>query len=208
MNRDDRWIGFKPVLPLWVVLLVVFLGGAADAQQAGTLEGMQGEVGYEATTGSSTWVGVAPLGVDRLRWTGSPASAVQGVFTVEVAAFDSGNRFRDENARLTVFESAVHPQARFRVDAFERTGGGPSTVVPEGRSTWQASGDLTLHGVTQLLSVPVVVVRQDDQVTAEASWSVSLEAFGMTAPTFLWLQVQDTVDVSVTLTGAWREGRP
>ena len=190
------------------VLLVLLVSGTALAQASGTLSNVTGEVRYESTTGSSSWVGVAPVTVERIAWSGEAGSGLRGAFTVAVDAFDSGNRFRDENARLTVFESGTYPEARFRIQAFERVDGEPLGGVPEGASLWQAAGELTLHGVTQPLTVPVTLTRQGSQVTAEASWPVSLAAFDMNAPTFLWLQVQDRVNVSVTLTGVWQDGRP
>lgn len=194
-----------------LAVFMLLLCGLAVAQTNGALEAVSGSVRYEATTGSSSWSGVAPLEVDGLSWSGDPDAAVRGALAVALNAFDSGNRFRDENARLTVFESDAHPEARFRVRAFERIDGetdGGTDGLPEGRSAWQASGDLTLHGVTHEVSVPVTVMRAGTRVTAEASWTVSLAAFGMQAPTFLWLQVEDAVDVSVTLDAGWQPGRP
>jgi polyisoprenoid-binding protein YceI len=205
--------GRRLVASLAVCALVA--GSLTAAQTAPGLDAVSGSVRYEATTGSSTWSGVAPLDADGLTWSGEPEAAVRGTLTLPVDALDSGNRFRDENARLTVFESDVHPEAQFRVRRFERTGGeadgalgGGQVGLPEGRSTWQATGDLTLHGVTRELTVPVAVVRRGSGVTAEASWTVSLAAFDMQAPTFLWLQVEDAVNVSVTLEGDWTPGRP
>ncbi len=207
-------LGKPPARPVFIrpshllALLVLLVSGTALAQASGTLSNVTGEVRYESTTGSSTWVGIAPVETERLTWPEEPNADLRGAFTVAVDAFDSGNRFRDENARLTVFESDTYPEARFRIQAFERVDGEPASGVPEGASSWQAEGDLTLHGVTQPLTVPVTITRRGSQVTAEASWPVSLAAFGMNAPTFLWLQVQDRVNVSVTLTGVWQDGRP
>jgi polyisoprenoid-binding protein YceI len=120
--------------------------------------------------------------------------------SVDVAsiATDSGNRdgyFRDD-----AMEVGTYPTATFTltdpIDAAVPSDGQVATV--------QATGELTMHGVTQTVEVPLQAALSGDGVQVSGSIPVTFSDYGVDAPSLGFVEVEDqgTVEFLVSATPA------
>jgi len=127
-------------------------------------------------------------------------SVTAATIDVDVAsiATDSGNRdgyFRDD-----AMEASTYPTATFvltqPIDAGVPADGDVETV--------EATGDLTMHGVTQSVTVSLQAALSGDGVQISGSVPVTFSDYGVEAPSFGFVQVEDsgTVEFLVSATPA------
>jgi polyisoprenoid-binding protein YceI len=127
-------------------------------------------------------------------------SVTAATIDVDVAsiATDSGNRdgyFRDD-----AMEASTYPTATFvltqPIDAGVPADGDVETV--------EATGDLTMHGVTQSVTVSLQAALSGDGVQIRGSVPVTFSDYGVEAPSFGFVQVEDsgTVEFLVSATPA------
>ncbi len=127
-------------------------------------------------------------------------SVTAATIDVDVAsiATDSGNRdgyFRDD-----AMEASTYPTATFvltqPIDAGVPADGDVETV--------EATGDLTMHGVTQGVTVSLQAALSGDGVQISGSVPVTFSDYGVEAPSFGFVQVEDsgTVEFLVSATPA------
>ena len=127
-------------------------------------------------------------------------SVTAATIDVDVAsiATDSGNRdgyFRDD-----AMEASTYPTATFvltqPIDAGVPADGDVETV--------EATGALTMHGVTQSVTVSLQAALSGDGVQISGSVPVTFSDYGVEAPSFGFVQVEDsgTVEFLVSATPA------
>lgn len=168
-------------------------GGAAQRADDQAAPTVVGEVRYHAADQRSAWTGVAPLHVERLDADLAALDEARLEALVRVADLRSGNALRDYQARAGVFDAANHPEVRFRLT--EVVGGlDPSLDVPQ---PLELLGVLTVRGVERTVRVAASVVVGAAHVEVTARFEVSLETFGIAAPRFLTLVVDDAVAIEV-----------
>ena len=118
-------------------------------------------------------------------------SVTAATIDVDVAsiATDSGNRdgyFRDD-----AMEASTYPTATFvltqPIDAGVPADGDVETV--------EATGDLTMHGVTQSVTVSLQAALSGDGVQISGSVPVTFSDYGVEAPSFGFVQVEDAGSV-------------
>jgi polyisoprenoid-binding protein YceI len=155
-------------------------------------------VEYDASDPNATWTGRAS--VSRLEFTLNPEKLSASSLTIAVNSgdFNSGNIFRDTNARRTLFESSTYPEIvfvskRIRADADTLADGETREVT--------LTGDLTMHGATQELDVVVGVARAGNTITATGSFEVTYTEFGMRQPTLFAVVVNPTVTLRFNVVG-------
>lgn len=164
-------------------------------------DALEGEVRYHASDQRSSWVGVAPLHVERLVVDLDDLGRSELVASVRVAELRSGNALRDLQARRTVFDAEAYPEVRFVLRRVENAADDP---VADGSTDGSARalrliGDLTVRDTTREV---VAVARlegdeTDETVRATATLELSLETFGLPAPRLLTWVVDDLVRVEV-----------
>lgn len=123
-----------------------------------------------------------------------PGGKVQVVITVPVASFDSQNVNRDAHMKETV-EAARFPNVELKgVGDLPLPASFPATVDKIFK------GQISFHGVQSQLDVPVkVIFDSPDKVRAEASLSLSLDAFKIERPSLLFVKVDDAMKVDVVI---------
>ena len=156
-------------------------------------------VEYEASDPRESWTGRAPIADLELTLDPNNVRATQLVVTLNPGQFDSGSFIRDANARRSVFETGTYPDITFTATRIST----PDNAVPEG-DTREVSlrGDLTMHGVTQTVSFPVSVRREENRLSVTGEVEVLLSDFEMTRPKFLNWVVEDKVKVRLNVMGA------
>ncbi|HZQ77975.1 MAG TPA: YceI family protein [Acidimicrobiia bacterium] len=110
---------------------------------------------------------------------GGAYSAGDATFTVDVSQLKSDRTQRDNRIRSIGLETDRYPQATFAAT-------GP-IAIPDGAVrgeavTVRADGDLTLHGVTKKVSIPLQVQRDGAQIKIVGSYQFGWSDFSMSAP--------------------------
>ena len=116
---------------------------------------------------------------------GSTISAATIDVDVASIATDSANRdgyFRDD-----AMEASTYPTA-----TFELTSPIDAAVPADGEvETVEATGDLTMHGVTQTVTVELQAALSGDGVQVSGSIPITFSDYGVDAPSFGFVQVED-----------------
>jgi len=105
--------------------------------------------------------------------------ATSANFTVDVSQLQSNESKRDNKIRTIGLETNKYSRATFAAS-------GPIDIpgdAVDGRvGTVQAHGDMTIHGVTKNVSIPLQVQRNGNQIRIVGNYDFSWDDFGMTAP--------------------------
>jgi polyisoprenoid-binding protein YceI len=119
---------------------------------------------------------------------------------VDVGTIATDQAPRDDYFRSTAMEVSKYPDATFKltqpVDAAVPASGKVATV--------EATGELTMHGVTQTVTVPLQAALTADGVQVSGSIPVTFADYGVEAPSLGFVSVQDkgTVEFLVKATPA------
>ena len=100
-------------------------------------------------------------------------------FTVDVAQLKSDEARRDNKIRSIGLETDKFPQATFALTSPVSI---PADAADGKAVTVQSEGNLTLHGVTKKVSVPLQVQRDGAQIKIVGNHEFGWADFGMTAP--------------------------
>ena len=136
-------------------------------------------------------------------WTGI-SKEVQGTFElnnedltqskvdlfVPVFSFDSKNANRDSNM-LDVVEEYYYPYVRFISSKIEKTNDG-----------FDVYGNLSFHGITKELIIPVSLRQDKNRITVESDFSIMLTDFKIRRPSLLTIKIRNQVDIKVFLVGS------
>lgn len=124
-----------------------------------------------------------------------PGGGVQVMIRAPIASFDSGNGNRDANMREAT-DAGHHPFVQLKAV-------GDGATAPASFPAAQEvllRGELQFHGRTRPVAVPAkVTFESPDRARVEATFPVSLEAYGVERPSLLFVKVEDRVDVEAKL---------
>ena len=142
------------------------------------------------------WTGTSRsvYGTLRLDLTDPPRSSV--TIRVPVASFDSGNSNRDSNM-LDAVEADRYPDVLFEstaisVQRWEHTSSGYE-------GSWTVGGNLTFHGETHPVLIPVTVRIEGNRLEATGAFSIALSQFKVRRPKLLLWSIRDTIDLEGTI---------
>ena len=100
-------------------------------------------------------------------------------FTVDVSQLKSDESRRDNRIREIGLETAKFPEAKYALTS-------PISIsadAADGKAvTVQSEGDLTLHGVTKRVQIPLEVQRDGGQIKIVGNYEFGWSDFGMSAP--------------------------
>jgi polyisoprenoid-binding protein YceI len=169
--------------------LVLGVTSAPGQAPAGTLkrfalEQEQVMLTYQAQVGRQQISGVSRAvqgGVEEL-----PGRGLRVKVSVPVRSFETGSAAVD-----AILAHAVDTD-RFPDVEFE---GEAPLGKRAGQFTVKLAGTLTVHGVSQPVSVPVKVVRDGQLFFVQASFAVDLAAFGLQAPSLGSLEVSPRLQI-------------
>ena len=103
---------------------------------------------------------------------------------VITGSLDLGDEtYNEEVRRPEWFDSATHPGARFQSTSIESAGAG----------AFKATGELTIKGVTQTITVPITVSRTAEGQAFNGTFEVSRKAFNLGEP--MWDEVLEDIVV-------------
>jgi polyisoprenoid-binding protein YceI len=113
---------------------------------------------------------------------------VQVMVRAPVESFDSGNANRDAHMKEVV-EAARYPTVELK-----------AVAEPHKGPTRTLLGQVTFHGVTLPLSVPVTVTTEGSgKLRARAQFDLSLDAAKIERPSLMFVKVEDALHVRADL---------
>ncbi len=149
-------------------------------------------VGYRvdeelATVGAATAVGRTPDVTGSLTLAGSQIIAVE--MSADLSTLQSDKSQRDGQLRRQALETGQFPTATFKLTQPIDLGAVPTDGVVI-KAT--ATGDLTIHGVTKSVEIPVEALLSGDVVTVTGSIEILFADYSISRPTsFAVLSIAD-----------------
>ena len=121
--------------------------------------------------------------------------------TVDTASLDSGMKMRDDDMRETYLETKKFPTATFKSTNVT----GPASLDVGQSADLKVAGDLTLHGVTRRIVVPVhVTLESVRRAHLTSKFTIRMSDYNVTIPEKLVLAVANEVDVKFDLVATVR----
>jgi polyisoprenoid-binding protein YceI len=116
------------------------------------------------------------------------SAITKATITVQVADIATDSAQRDSYFRDSAMDAAAFPTATFELT------GPVADAVPSGSGTTsvEASGNLTLHGVTKPVTAKLQVGLNGDGVDVSGSIPITFSDFGVQAPNLGFVQVDDS----------------
>ena len=106
---------------------------------------------------------------------------------LHVKDFDSGNSNRDSHS-LEVLNAMKFPEIRFYSE----------NIISDNESI-TFKGNLEFHGKTISKDIIAVVNSKNNKIQLEGNFKISLNEFGIKAPSFMLSEMQDLIDLSFSL---------
>lgn len=122
----------------------------------------------DAVTGSVT-----------IETTGDGASLTDGSITVDTTTIASDEAMRDRRMRTEGLQTDTYPTATFTLTEPVAV---PASALTGAATTLTLVGDLTLHGVTQRVTIPAEAQLDDGSIAVAGSLTFPLRDFGIVAP--------------------------
>ena len=101
--------------------------------------------------------------------------------------FDSGNSNRDSHS-LEVLNALKFPEIRFYSE----------NIISDNDSI-TFKGNLEFHGKTISKDILTAVNKKDNKIQLEGNFKISLNEFGIKAPSFMLAEIEDLIDLSFSL---------
>jgi polyisoprenoid-binding protein YceI len=121
-------------------------------------------------------------------------------FTADLTQLKSDESRRDNRMRTMGLETDQYPSAAFVAAAPIEL---PSTALSGAVTRVQATGDLTIHGVTKRVTIPLEVKASGTQVEVVGSLTFPFADFGMSAPNvggIVTVESNPTLELKLVLT--------
>jgi polyisoprenoid-binding protein YceI len=112
---------------------------------------------------------------------------------IPVASFQFDKKLMQEHFNEKYMESDQYPNATFAgtISGFDWSRSDEQPVV--------ARGKLTIHGVTQEVTVPGTLALTNGLVVMKAAFTVKLEDYRIKRPQLLWQNIAEQVEVTLDL---------
>jgi polyisoprenoid-binding protein YceI len=174
---------------------LLLLRGVSGAQQVQvTLDPAQTKIAWTLGATMHTVHGTFKLKSGVVKF--DPKSGdVTGEIVVDATSGESGDHARDTDMHNKVLESAHYPEITFLP---KRVIG---SLAEQGKSNLQVQGVFKIHGTGHDFTLPIIVEKHGDAITASTSFSVPYQDWGMKNPSKLFLHVDSKVDVGITSVG-------
>ncbi len=130
---------------------------------------------------------------------------VQSRITVAAAAMETGNESRDKKMREKTLETDKYPEIVFEA---RRVVGDLSKLRKGERGTVEVTGDLTVHGKSVSLQLPVDVQLLDDRAVLTGSFPLAWKQFGLSDPSFGIITVREPMRISFRLNAVPEARKP
>jgi polyisoprenoid-binding protein YceI len=178
----------------WLVLAMAAASVAQPQQRTFTLEPAQTKINFTVDSTLHTVHGDFQLKRGSIQFDNATGAA-SGELVVDSASAESGNDGRDKKMHKDVLESPKYSDIVFTPQHVK------GTVANEGKSTVEVEGILTMHGKSKPVTMPLEIELQNGSGSADGSFSVKYQEWGMKNPSTFILRVNDTVHIHVHAIG-------
>ena len=178
----------------WLVLAMAAASVAQPQQRTFTLEPAQTKINFTVDSTLHTVHGDFQLKRGSIQFDNATGAA-SGELVVDSASAESGNDGRDKKMHKDVLESPKYSDIVFTPQHVK------GTVANEGKSTVEVEGILTMHGKSKPVTMPLEIELQNGSGSADGSFSVKYQDWGMKNPSTFILRVNDTVHIHVHAIG-------
>ena len=115
-------------------------------------------------------------------------------FSVPIKSFAFAKALMREHFNEKYMESEKYPNATFagKIEGFD-----PKTP---GQQNVKAKGNLTIHGVTQLVEILGTLDNSKNEIKLKSKFIVRLADYNVSIPTMLWKNIAEQVEVRVDVT--------
>jgi polyisoprenoid-binding protein YceI len=179
-------------LPILCGLLTALLAQAQ--QKTFTLDPAQTKVNFTVDSTLHTVHGDFHLKHGSIQFDSATGQA-SGELVVDAASGQSGNDGRDKKMHKDILESPKYSDIVFTPQHIK------GTVAAEGKSQIEIEGMLTMHGKSQPATLPLEVQLQGGSGTADGSFTVKYQEWGMKNPGTFILHVSDKVQIHIHAAG-------
>jgi polyisoprenoid-binding protein YceI len=130
----------------------------------------------------------------------APASASVNV-VINIDSLDTGVGLRNKEMRERFLETNKFGTATFKSVSVTS----PPSIAPNQPVEINVTGDMTLHGVTKRMTIPVrVVLIPDGRIHASSNFKIHMPDFGISVPHSILVTVNDDVPVRLDV---WAAGK-
>ena len=178
----------------WLVLAMAAASVAQPQQRTFTLEPAQTKINFTVDSTLHTVHGDFQLKRGSIQFDNATGAA-SGELVVDSASAESGSDGRDKKMHKDVLESPKYSDIAFTPQHVK------GTVANEGKSTVEVEGILTMHGKSKPVTMPLEVELENGSGSADGSFSVKYQEWGMKNPSTFILRVNDTVHIHVHAIG-------
>ena len=127
----------------------------------------------------------------------NPSAASVSV-VINIDSLDTGVGLRNKEMLGRYLEADKFGTATFKSVSVT----GPPSVTPNQPAEISVTGDMTLHGVTKRMTIPVrVVLIPDGRIHAISNFKIHMPDFGINVPHTILVTVNDEVPVRLDLWG-------
>ena len=115
------------------------------------------------------------------------------VFSIPMRSFKFEKSLMQTHFNDQYVESDQYPKCIFKgnIRGFDRNKSGKQNV--------SCSGEITLHGVTQVVDADGTILFHDGTVDIESVFKLKVEDFEIEIPKLLWRNIAEVVEVTVSL---------
>src|SRR6478609_8947944 len=177
------------------ILSGMLTASTAQAQQKTfTLDPAQTKVNFTVDSTLHTVHGDFRLKRGSIQFDNATGNA-GGEVVVDSASGESGSDGRDKRMHKDILESPKYSDIVFTPQHVK------GTVAAEGKSQIEVEGTLTMHGKSKPAAMPLEVQLQGGAGTADGSFTVKYQEWGMKSPSTFILRVSDKVEIHVHAAG-------
>jgi len=184
-------------LPILCGLLPALLAQAQ--QKTFTLDPVQTKVNFTVDSTLHTVHGDFRLKRGTIQFDNATGQA-GGEIVVDSSTGESGSDGRDKRMHKDILESPKYSDIVFTPQHIK------GTVAAEGKSQIEVEGMLTMHGKSKPATMPLEVQLQGGAGTADGSFIVKYQEWGMKNPSTFILRVSDKVEIHVHAAGRMAAG--
>lgn len=153
-----------------IALLLSALSAPALAAPKWTVDPAKSTVGFEVQVSSETVKGTFGTYSADISFDPAAPAGSKAVVTIDLASVKSGDATRDGMlAAQQWFNAASSPQARFETTSIKSTGG----------NTYEATGKLTIRGVSRSVTLPFTFTANGNQATIAGTTTIKRSDFGV-----------------------------
>ena len=181
-------------IALFVFALMTAAYIAQAQQKIFTLDPAQTKVNFTVDSTLHTVHGDFRLKRGSIQFDNSTGAAT-GELVVDSASGESGNNGRDKKMHKEILESPKYSDIVFTPQHVK------GTVANEGKSTIEVEGTLTMHGKSKPVTMPLEVQLQNGTGSADGTFSVKYQEWGVKNPSTFVLRVNDSVHIHVHAIG-------